>query len=243
MKISDIFGSNNFEKTEFFRGTLELSSGTFRKHFFKQQKIESKWYVLFYSQNYGDFMLCDTVAAGTGLWMIQQSYEIPSCVAKHNNRSPVLPVVSEAPCPNGLLFTSGGAATVCSSSPVCDACQYGSCFSFAAAPGGACGDAANNLVCGNVCCECAADKEDADGDATNGCEAEMTVTIQSVDPECGFRPKDGRTCPNFTTCILTNQNFESVRTVWDLSTVNAGPNMLEDKHEVKVGDPNLEFSR
>ena len=188
-------------------------------------------------------MLCDTVAAGTGLWMIQQSYEIPSCVAKHNNRSPVLPVVSEAPCPNGLIFTSGGAATVCSSSSVCDACQYGSCFSFAAAPGGACGDAANNLVCGSVCCECAADKEDADGDATNGCEAEMTVTIQSVDPECGFRPKDGRTCPDFTTCILTNQNFESVRTVWDLSTVNAGPNMLEDKHEVKVGDPNLGFSR
>ena len=126
------------------------------------KKIESKWYVLFYSQNYGDFMLCDTVAAGTGLWMIQQSYEIPSCVAKHNNRSPVLPVVSEAPCPNGLIFTAGGAATVCSSSPVCDACQYGSCFSFAAAPGGACGDAANNLVCGSVCCECAADKEDAD---------------------------------------------------------------------------------
>ena len=183
------------------------------------------------------------LTAGIGLWMIQQSYEIPSCVAKHNNRSPVLPVVSEAPCPNGLIFTSGGAATVCSSSPVCDACQYGSCFSNAASPGGACGDAANNLVCGNVCCECAADKEDADGDATNGCEAEMTVTIQTVDPECGFRSKDGRTCPDFTTCILTNQNFESVRTVWDLSTVNAGPNMLEDKHEVKVGDPYLEFSR
>ena len=117
-------------------------------------KIESKWYVF--------------LTAGIGLWMIQQSYEIPSCVAKHNNRSPVLPVVSEAPCPNGLIFTSGGAATVCSSSPVCDACQYGSCFSFAAAPGGACGDAANNLVCGSVCCECASDKEDADGDATNG---------------------------------------------------------------------------
>ena len=168
--------------------------------------------------------------------MIQQSFEMPTCVAMYTNKSPVLPVVSEAPCPNGLVFVSGGAATVCSSNPVCDACQFGSCFSFAATPGGACGDAANNLVCGNLCCECGPDKEDADGDITNGCEADIMITIQStgIGGECGFRPKDERTCPDFDTCILTNKNFESVRTVWDLSTVNVGPNMLEDKHEVKV---------
>ena len=75
-----------------------------------KKKIESKWYVLFYSQNYGDFTLCDTVTPGTGLWMIQQSFEIPTCVAMHINKSPVLPIVSEAPCPNGLIFTTGRVA-------------------------------------------------------------------------------------------------------------------------------------
>ena len=232
-------------------GTLEVDMGnsiigmfdyvgwddTYDKPYYRT-KIGSFWYVLFYAQNQGTSSRCGEV--GTGMWMIQRSYEKPSCVAMYSNVSPVAPIVSEAPCPNGMIFKNGGAATVCSSSPLCDSCQYGTCYSFGASVGATCGDAANNLVCGGICCECATGKGDYDGDITNGCEAEATTTTlpPSTTPEalatCDLHyPKHERTCSDFNTCIITASNFELSRTIWDLSTVNALPNMLEDKYEVK----------
>lgn len=200
------------------------------------------YYVLFYAQNQGSANRCGE--AGTGLWLIQRAFEKPTCMQMYTNINPVAPVVSDAPCPDGLTFINGGAPSVCTSSPLCDDCTMGKCSDYGAAPGQSCGAASNNMMCEATCCVCADGKGNYDGDLTNGCEADATTTttttvatttVQAIETCDNFVPKNTRTCSDFSTCILTRLGFELERTIWDLAgnNANGASNMLEDKHEVK----------
>ena len=101
------------------------------------------YYVLYYGENQGSSNRCGE--AGTGLWLIQRAFEKPTCMQMYTNINPVAPVVSTAPCPDGLVFATGGAASTCTSSPLCDSCSLGKCSDYGVSAGQTCGDPANNL--------------------------------------------------------------------------------------------------